>query len=127
RSVGQIDARWRAPQVALGVLGLWAIVLIITGTFDSLVNYTTVGEWLGHAFGIATLFWYRRKFGAQSSPYRVPLYPVLPFVFVATVLGVIAATVISTPHDAGMSLVIIVLGVPVYALWRRWSRQRVSG
>ena len=127
RSVGQIDARWRSPQVALGVLGLWAIVLIVTGTFDSLVNYTTVGEWLGHAFGIATLFWYRRKFGAQSSPYRVPLYPVLPFVFVATVLGVIAATVISTPHDAGMSLVIIVLGVPVYVLWQRWSRQRAAG
>jgi APA family basic amino acid/polyamine antiporter len=124
RSVGQIDARWRAPQVALAVLGLWAIVLIITGTFDSLVNYTTVGEWLGHAFGIATLFWYRRKFGAQSSPYRVPLYPLLPFVFVATVLGVIAATVIDTPRDAGMSVVIIVLGVPVYALWRRWSLRR---
>ena len=127
RSVGQIEPRWRAPQVALGVLGLWAIVLIITGTFDQLVNYTTVGEWLGHAFGIATLFWYRRRFGAESSPYRVPLYPVLPFVFVCTVLGVIAATVIDTPGDAGMSLVIIACGVPVYALWRAWHRRRATG
>jgi len=124
RSVGQIEPRWRAPQVALVVLGLWAIVLVITGTFDQLVNYTTVGEWLGHAFGIATLFWYRRKFGAQSSPYRVPLYPILPFVFVCTVLSVIVATVIDTPRDAGMSVVIIVIGVPVYALWRWWQRRR---
>lgn len=122
RSLGQIDTRWRAPQVALAALGLWAIVLIITGTFDQLVNYTTVGEWLGHAFGIATLFWYRRRFGAQSAPFRVPLYPVLPFVFVATVLGMIIATVIDTPRDAGMSLVIIALGVPMYALWRSRAR-----
>lgn len=127
RSVGHIQPRWRSPQVALAVLGVWAIVLILTGTFDQLVNYTTVGEWLGHAFGIATLFWYRSKFGAQSSPYRVPLYPVLPFVFVCTVLGVIIATVIDTPGDAGMSLVIIVCGVPVYALWRAWQQRRVAG
>ncbi|WP_233840934.1 amino acid permease [Dyella sp. 2HG41-7] len=127
RSVGQIHPRWRSPQVALAVLGVWAIVLILTGTFDQLVNYTTVGEWLGHAFGIATLFWYRRKFGAESSPFRVPLYPVLPFVFVCTVLGVIAATVINTPGDAGMSLLIIACGIPVYAAWRGWSRLRARG
>ena len=124
RAVGQIDSRWRAPQVALAVLGIWAIVLTLSGSFGQLLNYTTVGEWLGHAFGIATLFWYRRRFAGQPLPYRVPLYPVLPFVFVCTVLGVIAATAIDTPGDAGMSLVIIACGVPVYGLWRYWERRR---
>lgn len=127
RAVGQIEPRWRAPQVALLVLGVWAIVLILTGTFGQLLDYTTVGEWIGHAFGIATLFWYRRKFGAQSSPYRVPLYPVLPFVFVATVAGVIIATVINKPGDAGMSVAIIACGMPVYAVWRWWHRLRAGG
>jgi APA family basic amino acid/polyamine antiporter len=126
RSVGQIEPRWRAPQVALLVLGAWAVVLILTGSFGQLLNYTTVGEWLGHAFGISTLFWYRRRFGAESSPYRVPFYPWLPLIFVCTVLGVIIATVIDTPRDAGMSLVIIACGVPVYALWRAWSRHRAA-
>ncbi|RDS83338.1 APC family permease [Dyella psychrodurans] len=126
RSVGRIDPRWRAPQIALAVLGAWAIVLILTGTFDQLLDYTTVGEWLGHAFGIATLFWYRRRFADQPLPYRVPWYPVIPFVFVATVFGVIVATVISKPQDAGMSLLIIALGIPVYAVWRYWERRRTG-
>jgi basic amino acid/polyamine antiporter, APA family len=126
RSVGRIDSRWRAPQIALAVLGGWAIVLILTGTFDQLLDYTTVGEWLGHAFGIATLFWYRRRFADESLPYRVPWYPVIPFVFVATVFGVIIATVINKPHDAGMSLLIIALGVPVYVLWRYWQGRRAG-
>ena len=123
RSVGHIEPRWRAPQVALAVLGGWAIVLILTGSFGQLLDYTTVGEWLGHVFGIATLFWYRRRFADQPSPYRVPLYPLLPLLFVCTVFGVIIATVIDSPADAGMSVLIIALGLPVYAVWRRSQRR----
>ncbi len=59
----------------------------------------------------------------RPAPYRVPLFPLLPLVFMVTVLGVIAATVIETPGDAGMSLVIIALGVPVHWVWRRWQRR----
>ncbi|GAB2587835.1 amino acid permease [Dyella jejuensis] len=126
RSVGHIEPRWRAPQVALVVLGAWAVVLILSGTFGQLLDYTTVGEWLGHAFGIATLFWYRRRFADQPAPYRVPLYPLLPLVFVGTVLSVIIATAINAPGDAGMSLAIIACGVPVYAIWRRRQRARTG-
>ena len=121
RAVGQIDPRTRAPQVALALLGAWTVVLMLWGNFGQLVDYTTVGEWLGHAFGIGTLFWYRWKFVDEPAPYRVPLFPLLPLVFVLTVLGVIVATAIASPHDAGMSLVIIALGAPVYWLWRRWQ------
>jgi len=53
----------------------------------------------------------------------VPFYPVLPFLFVLTVLGVIAATTIDSPGDAGMSLLLVVLGVPVYLVWRAWQRR----
>ncbi|MBB5359718.1 APA family basic amino acid/polyamine antiporter [Rhodanobacter sp. ANJX3] len=124
RAAGRIDPRTRAPQIALAALGSWAIVLTVSGSFNQLLDYTTVGEWLAHVFGIGTLFWYRRHFADQPSPYRVPLYPLLPLVFVITVFSVIVATAIRTPGDAGMSLLIIALGVPAYYGWRRVSRLR---
>ena len=120
RPVARLHPVNRAPQIALAALGGWAIVLTWSGSFGQLLDYTTVGEWLAHAFGIATLFWYRRHFANQPSPYRVPFYPLLPGIFVVTVLGVIVATAIRTPGDAGMSLVIIAVGVPVYYLRRWW-------
>ncbi|TBR36808.1 MULTISPECIES: APC family permease [Dyella] len=124
RAVGRIESRTRAPQIALAVLGGWAIVLVLSGSFGQLLNYTTVGEWLFHAFGIATLFWYRRRFADQPSPYRVPFYPVLPLVFVLTVLGVIGATTLDSPGDAGMSLMLVLIGVPVFYAWRAIQRRR---
>ncbi|KRE97008.1 amino acid permease [Frateuria sp. Soil773] len=124
-AVGRIESRSRAPQVALATLGVWAIVLTLSGSFGQLLDYTTVGEWLAHAFGIATLFWYRRYLADQPSPYRVPFYPWLPLVFVCTVLGVIVATAIHNPGDAGMSLLIIALGVPAYYGWRWLERQNM--
>jgi APA family basic amino acid/polyamine antiporter len=122
-AVGRIDPLSRAPQVALATLGAWAIVLTLSGSFGQLLDYTTVGEWLSHAFGIATLFWYRRYLAQEPSPYRVPFYPVLPLLFVITVLGVIIATSIHAPRDAGMSLLIIALGVPAFYGWRWLERQ----
>jgi len=123
RAVGRIEPRTHAPQIALTVLGAWAIVLAASGSFNQLLDYTTVGEWLSHAFGIATLFWYRRRFAHEPSPYRVPLYPLMPILFVSVVLGVIIATTFNSPQDAGMSLVLILVGVPVYWGWKAWSRR----
>ncbi|WP_049623692.1 APC family permease [Frateuria defendens] len=125
-AVGRIDPQSRAPQVALATLGAWAIVLTLSGSFGQLLDYTTVGEWLGHAAGIATLFWYRRHLAEQPSPYRVPFYPWLPLLFVTTVLAVIAATAITELRNAGMSLLIIALGVPVYYGWRWLERQSAT-
>jgi basic amino acid/polyamine antiporter, APA family len=126
RATGRVDPRTRAPQIALAVLGAWAIVLTVSGSFNQLLNYTTVGEWLGHMFGIGTLFWYRKHFIDQPAPYRVPFYPLLPLIFVITVFGVIVASAIHEPGDAGMSLLIIALGVPVYYGWRWWSRRHAA-
>lgn len=124
RAAGRVDPRTRAPQIALALLGVWAVVLTLSGSFNQLLNYTTVGEWLGHVFGIATLFWYRKHFIDEPAPYRVPFYPLLPLIFVITVFGVIVASASHAPGDAGMSLLIIALGVPVYYGWQRWGRKQ---
>src|SRR5690606_33368084 len=94
--VARIDPLSRTLQLALATLGAWAIVLAVSGSFNQLLDYTTVGEWLAHAFSIATLFWYRRHL-SEPSPYRVPFYPWLPLLFVVTVLCVIGATAIHNP------------------------------
>lgn len=119
RAAGRLHPRWRSPNVALLMLAAWACVLALTGTFDQLLNYSTVGDWLGMAAVIATLFWYRRRVAAEPAAFRTPWYPLLPLVFLAVVLAVVAVTIWNHPRDAGMGALITLAGLPAYFFWRR--------
>lgn len=122
RSAARLHPRWRSPNVALLLLAAWACVLALTGSFDQLLNYSTVGDWLGMAAVIATLFWYRRARSAEAVAFRTPWYPLLPTVFLGVVLWVVAVTIWNHPHDAGMGALITLAGLPVYFIWRRLLR-----
>lgn len=119
RVAGRLHPRWRTPNIALLMLAGWACVLALTGTFDQLLNYSTTGDWLGYAAVVATVFWYRRAGATDAAPFRAPLYPVLPLVFLAAVLWVVAVTIWQHPGDAGMGALITLGGLPVYFVWRR--------
>jgi APA family basic amino acid/polyamine antiporter len=124
RSAGQLHPHWRSPNVALVLLAVWSCGLALTGTFNQLLNYSTVGDWLGMAAVVATLFWYHRAKSAEAEApgFRVPLYPLLPLAFLAIVLWIVAATVIANPADAGMAVLITLAGLPVYFFWSRTRR-----
>jgi APA family basic amino acid/polyamine antiporter len=119
RSVARLHPRHRTPNVALLLLSGWAVVLVLSGSYGQLLDYATFGDWLACAVGVATLFWYRRHDRAAPA-FRVPGYPLLPLLFVGVVGWVVIETMRDNPHNAGIGLLIIAVGVPVYYLWRRF-------
>ena len=122
RVAGRLHPRWHTPNIALLMLAGWACVLALSGTFDQLLNYATVGDWLGYAAVVATLFWYRRQ--GEDAPFRTPWFPLLPLLFLAAVAWVVAMTVWLRPADAGMGALITLAGLPVYWIWRRLPARR---
>ena len=122
RAVARLHPRWRTPNTALLLLTGWAIVLALSGGYGQLLDYATFGDWLACAVGVATLFWYRRHDPANPG-FRVPGYPWLPWLFIATVGAVVVATLLDNPRNAGMGLLIMAAGIPVYGIWRRLGEQ----
>jgi APA family basic amino acid/polyamine antiporter len=118
RAVARLHPRYRTPNTALLLLSGWAIVLALSGSYGQLLDYATFGDWLACACGVATLFWYRRRDGDTAS-FRVPGYPWLPLLFIATVALVVALTLHDNPLNTGVGLLIMATGVPVYVIWRR--------
>jgi APA family basic amino acid/polyamine antiporter len=125
-AVARLHPRWRTPNIALALLSGWAIVLALSGSYGQLLDYATFGDWLACAAGVATLFWYRRH-GAAGTGFRVPGYPWLPLLFIAAVSAVVVATLLDNPRNAGMGLLIMAAGIPVYAAWRRRAGRTPAG
>jgi len=118
RSVGRLHPKHHTPNIALLLLSGWAIVLVLSGSYGQLLDYATFGDWLACAVGVGTLFWYRRREGAQAS-FRVPAYPLLPLIFIGTVGLVVVQSLRASPVNTGIGLLIMAAGVPVYIVWRR--------
>jgi APA family basic amino acid/polyamine antiporter len=134
RSVAHMHPRYHSPDIAIIAVSGWAIVLSLMTTFDDvlglglssafeqLLNYSTLGDWIGYAGAVATLFYYRRACAGEATTFRTPGYPWLPLVFIVAVLVIVASNVVARPSDAGIGLLMSLVGIPAYYFWTRGKR-----
>jgi len=124
--IGKVHTRYRTPAFALILNGAWAILLVLSGTFDRLISYTSAVTWLFFGLTGAGIFVLRRKFPDLERPYTVWGYPVVPAIFIAASIWLVYNTVMYSPTGSLFGVGIMVLGVPLYLFSRRSaaSRQR---
>ncbi|MCQ4166882.1 APC family permease [Tahibacter harae] len=123
RAAAHLNPQYRSPDVALAGLALWACVLVLSGSYGQLLDYATVGDWIGSAMVAATLFHYRRH-DAGNHVFRAPLHPLLALGFIAAVAYVVVSSAIAQPQQTLIGLGIIAAGVPAYYAWRRSNAAR---
>ncbi len=124
-AVARLHPRHRTPNVALLLLSGWSIVLALSGSYGQLLDYATFGDWLACAVGVGTLFWYRRHDQAATG-FGVPGYPWLPLLFIGIVAWVVVSTMLDNPRNAGIGVLIMLAGIPVYGFWRRLFSQKAT-
>jgi len=119
RQAGELDARFHAPVFALVIQCIWACLLTLSGSYGDLLDYVIFAVLLFYMLTIASIFVLRRKRPDLERPYRAFGYPVLPAMYIV-VAGVIEILLlIYKPTYTFPGLGIVLLGVPVYFLWRR--------
>lgn len=106
-----------------GVLfqGVWASVLALSGSFDTLTDYVIFGSWIFYALITSSIFVFRRKYPDMERPYRAWGYPVVPIVFLFVAGWLLVSTLINNPTQSVTGLFLIILGLPVYYFLNRKS------
>jgi hypothetical protein len=119
KRAGQLHPRYRTPAFALWIQALWTCVLCLSGTYSQLLDYVMFAAVLFYLLTALGLFVLRIRRGSEPRPVRVPLYPLLPALYVLLTGGICANLLIQRPQYTWPGLVIVLVGVPVYLLWRR--------
>ena len=109
------------PGRALWVQCLWACLLCLSGSYNTLLNYVMFSVILFYLITIIGIFVLRRTRPDAPRPYRAWGYPVLPGIYVvlATAFCVILLIAPDTAVAAGIGLGLVALGLPVYFLFGR--------
>lgn len=119
RALAKIHPIHRTPSACIVAQGVWSIVLVFSGTYEQLGTYVIFAIFLFHAATGAGLFVLRRKCPDRPRPYRAWGYPWAPMVFILTSLAFVVNTLSARPAESLWGLLLIALGLPAYAWWRR--------
>jgi APA family basic amino acid/polyamine antiporter len=119
RSVGQVSARSRAPVVAIGVQGVWASVIALSDKYDQILNYVVALDAVFFGLTGAALLVLRRRDPRSTGGFRMPGHPWTTIIFVAAFWALAVNTVVRNPASAGIGVLILIAGIPVYLFWRR--------
>ena len=119
KQVGRLDPVHYAPVTSLVIQCVWAVLLTLSGQYDDLLDYVIFAVLLFYMLTIAGLFVLRRTRPDMERPYRAFGYPVIPAAYILAA-GVIEILLLAyKPNYTFPGLLIVLLGVPVFYIWRR--------
>jgi len=123
RWLGAVHPQRRTPHRAIWLQGLWACVLVLTGTYRALFTRVVYTEWIFFGLMAVGLFLFRRRKELKRS-YSVWGYPLVPAVFALSAFGIVINQIVADPAESAVGLGFVLLGVPVYLAWARKGYRR---
>jgi APA family basic amino acid/polyamine antiporter len=117
-----VHGEYGSPAAAIFAQSLWISVLILTGTFEQLVVYSGFALVLFSALAVGSVMVLRWRRPELSRPFRVPLYPVTPLLFLGFSAWILWFTLRGRPAEALFAIGTMAVGLPLYFFWR--LRQR---
>lgn len=134
----RLDPQTRAPVAAIALQGAITSAAVLLGTYEQILSYVVVMDWLFFGLSASCLFVFRsrdKRVGAEirdtehsqgPGQYRVAGHPWTTGIFVAVAALVVLNTIYKYPRNAGAALCILFAGLPIYFLFR-WRAKRSLG
>jgi len=119
KGASRVDPRHRTPKAALWVQCLWTCILALSGTYNDLLAYVIFAAVLFYFLTVIALFRLRGLRPDMERPYRAVGYPWMPGIY-AVLMGLLMVDLlVKSPLYTWPGLIIVVIGIPVYFVWKR--------
>ena len=115
KPLARVHPRFGTPHVSIATVMAIGVIFVLLGTFDQLADAFVTSIVPFYAMAVAAVFVFRRRPG-YAPAFRVPLYPVVPALFILSTVMLLANAIID-PSSRWATLGVlggIVAGIPVY-------------
>jgi len=116
--LAKIDAKTGTPINCGILIGVIAILMTLLGNFNQLTDLLVFVLWIFYVMTFIAVMVLRKKKPDLVRPYKVPLYPIVPLIAIVGGLYIIINTMITQPLNAGLGLLLTVIGLPIYIIKR---------
>jgi basic amino acid/polyamine antiporter, APA family len=123
RKFGEVQPRYKTPGFAIVAQGAWAVVLLLSGSYETLMDYSMFGIWLSYGLMVAGVIVLRRSQPGLARPYRMWGYPVTAVLFLAVTGWFLGNMLIKRPVPSLAGLLLIATGIPVY-FFQSWQGRK---
>ncbi len=114
---GRLSSKGQIPVYAMSAQSLCAIIIMFLTDFQNLYKYASVGLSIFALLFITAVYVLRLKQPELERPFRVPGYPIVPAIFIATILFMTVFVFIQWKIPSLYSLCSILIGIPIYYIW----------
>jgi basic amino acid/polyamine antiporter, APA family len=118
KGIGKLNKN-NVPGNSLLWQGIWASVLVMSGTFDQLTDMIIYAVFIFYGATSLGVIILRRKMPDAVRPYKVWGYPVVPVIYILFCMFLFFNTIISRPREAAIGTALILAGIPVFLLLQR--------
>ena len=126
KAVGKLDVKSGVPRNSLWLQWAWTCLLCLSGSYGQLLDYVIFAVLVFYVLTIVGLFILRRTRPDAPRPYRAFGYPVLPALYIVLATWICGVLLRYKPQYTWPGLGIVLLGVPVYLVWRGAASPRIS-
>jgi len=120
KKIGHVHPVYRTPSNALILQGIWASMLVFSGSFDQLTDMLIFAAFIFYGSMALGVFILRIKM-KLSSPIKWSGYPIIPAIYILFCLVLVTISLIERPRECIIGLVLILAGLPFYFYWNKSS------
>jgi len=124
KKVGELNKKG-VPGFAIVVQGIWSVLLCLSGTYSDLLDYVIFAVLIFFSLTILAIFVLRVKRPEIPRPYKAFGYPIIPALYIITTTFIMVILLIYKPRYTFPGLAIVILGIPVFFIWRRYSKNKI--
>lgn len=122
---GKVHPRFETPAFAIVMQGVWACVLIVTGSYETLFSYAILSAWVFYVLSVAAVWVLRRKMPDAERPYRMWGYPATLWLFLIVSLWFMADALVNQTRASLTAIAMAAAGIPFYLILRRRAPQPI--